>query len=82
MSVAPANAPNGGKLSTSASGCKHAGSRLRESHREPVYAIAFNQVDASLATTFATVAAAWTSAECHCSSFRFVWSGSFPMKAS
>ena len=57
MSVAPANAPNGGKLSTSASGCKHAGSRLRESHREPVYAIAFNQVDASLATTFATVAA-------------------------
>ena len=31
--------------------------RLRESHEEAIYAIAFNQVDASLATVFATVGA-------------------------
>jgi len=31
--------------------------RRRESHAEPIYAIAFNQVDASLASVFATVGA-------------------------
>ena len=33
------------------------GMRHRESHRNPIYAIAFNHVDASLAHTFATVGA-------------------------
>ena len=33
------------------------GMRHRESHREPIYGIAFNHVDASLANTFATVGA-------------------------
>ena len=31
--------------------------RHRESHAESLYAVAFNQVDASLASTFATVGA-------------------------